>query len=239
MFIPTKQDIICSGPQNRRSPGFRAPALFTAVLVAMPLLFAQGPSQAADPAPAGWHVSQTSGDVRYRLSDSAGTPWIHAKIGSVITAQAQFETGADGRVTLIRDGDRIGRSPNSCILLPSAQASRKVTTIFQSVGIMLYKVKRRARALLVSGQPARRFEVRTPYLVTMVKGITFAISANSRGSAVNLIEGILDFTTPAGTVLTQILGGQIASVAKGAKGSISVIKTNGTGHKVFRSQRAI
>lgn len=75
--------------------------------------------------------------------------------------------------------------------------------------------------------------------MTIVKGTTFAVSADSRGAAVNLIEGILDVSTPAGGVVTQILGGQIASATKAAKGAISVIKTNGTGHKVIRSQRAL
>lgn len=122
----------------------RVPALFTASFMAVSVLFAQSPSLATDQAQSGCHISKTSDDVRYRLSDDPGTPWIHARAGAVITAQARFETGVDGRVTLIRNSDRIVMSPNSRILLPSAQASRKVTTVMQSVGVMLYKVKRRA-----------------------------------------------------------------------------------------------
>jgi hypothetical protein len=223
----------------RQGSGCRAPALLTAAFVAVSLLFVQSPSWAAKQAVSGWQISKTSGDVRYRLSDDSGTPWIQAKAGSVITTRVRFETGADGRITLIRDGDKIGMSPNSRILLPSAEESRKVTTIFQSVGIMLYKVQRRARALLVGGKRVGRFEVRTPYLVTMVKGTTFAVSTDNSGAAVNLIEGILDVSTSDGNVVTQILGGQIASVATATKGAISVIKINGTGQKVFRSQPAV
>ncbi|NQU72816.1 MAG: FecR domain-containing protein, partial [Rhodospirillales bacterium] len=206
MYFPIYPGTKQQDSMRHQGSRLRGSALLTAFFVAVTVLFAQSPSRAAEQTGSGWHIAKTAGDVRYRLSDSPATPWVNAKSGSVITAQALFETGSDGRVTLTRDGDRIGMSPNSRILLPSSQASRKVTTIIQSVGIMLYKVKRQARALLVSGQPARRFEVRTPYLVTMVKGTTFAISANSSGAAVNLIEGILDVSTPAGDVVTRILG---------------------------------
>ena len=220
----------CARCANRRR--WTAANLILAFALALPVIFLHRPSLAADAKPAGWTVVQAAGDARYRLSDMPGTPWLSVKAGTFVALQAQFETGTDGRVVLTREGDRITMSPNSRIVLPDAKPASTVTRVFQSFGIMLYKVRSRAGNVPVGGKHPRRFEVQTPYLVSTVKGTTFSISVTGNGSAVNLIEGILQVSTPDDAVSTQILGGQIASVAANAGNAISVIKIDGTGHKV-------
>ena len=215
---------------NRRR--WTAANLILAFALTLPVIFLYRPSLAADTKAVGWTVAQAAGDARYRLSDMPGTPWLSVKAGTFVSLQAQFETGTDGRIVLTREGDRITMSPNSRIVLPDAKPASTVTRVFQSFGIMLYKVRSRAGSVLVGGKHPRRFEVQTPYLVSTVKGTTFSISVTNSGSAVNLIEGILQVSTPDDAVSTQILGGQIASVAANAGNAISVIKIDGTGHKV-------
>src|SRR5262249_28465027 len=75
----------------------------------------------------------------------------------------------------------------------------------------------------VGPRPDRRFEVDAPYLVVLVKGKQFTITASYQGDSVAVTEGTVEVRTTAGGNAegTLISAGQTASVAAGG-GSLTV-----------------
>ena len=131
-----------------------------------------------------WTVQNVSGDARHTVggaeSPLAGGDRIG--IGSKVT------TAADARVVLARGAERMTMSPGSEIMIP-AETGNMVTRIMQNLGTLLLKVNKRSE---------QHFEVATPYLAAVVKGTTFTVNVDQNGSAVHVVEGLVqvsDFKT--------------------------------------------
>ncbi|MEX2615328.1 MAG: FecR family protein [Alphaproteobacteria bacterium] len=124
-----------------------------------------------------WTVQTVSGDARHTIgaTESPLAGGDQVGIGSKIT------TAAGARVILARGAERMTMSPGSEIVIP-AETGGMVTRILQNLGTLLLKVNNR---------PEQHFEVATPYLAAVVKGTTFTVSVDTNGSAVHVIEGLV------------------------------------------------
>jgi hypothetical protein len=81
-----------------------------------------------------------------------------------------------------------------------------ITRILQSIGSLVYEVEKR---------PQQRFEVETPYLVSVVKGTTFTISVTEREAVVSLEEGSLEILGKDGAHRGLMRPGEIARSKQG------------------------
>ncbi len=183
---------------------------FLFLLLALIGLFA-GPALAQNSLP--WTVQNVSGDARHTLggSESPLAGGDQVGIGSKVT------TAADARVVLTRGAERMTMSPGSEIVIP-ADTNGLVTRILQNLGTLLLKVNKR---------PEQHFEVATPYLAALVKGTTFTVSVDLNGSAVHVVEGLVQ--------VDDIRSGQSGLVRPGQTGVVPATPGGGlqiSGNKV-------
>ena len=153
-----------------------------------------------------WTVRSSSGDV------SAATVgpdnWRSIKTGKTLTAPFSIRTAATGQAILIRGDDTLLVAPQSVIEVRAASHSDAglITRILQSIGSLVYQVEKR---------PQQRFEVKTPYLVSVVKGTTFTISVTEREAVVSLEEGSLEILGKDGAHRGLLKPGEIARSKQG------------------------
>ncbi len=128
-----------------------------------------------------WRINTLSGMARF--SDAtAEQSWRTAAQGEILRSPFRVETGQDGHVVLVNDGDVVTVKANSRIEITGGVAG-PLTKILQSIGNILYQV--------VPGMD-RKFEVHTPYLVSVVKGTTFAVQVTKEFATISLIEGLVE-----------------------------------------------
>lgn len=129
-----------------------------------------------------WRADFAEGSVT--ASSAAGDRGEARKIESGERLQAPFTvtTGADGQVTLSREGDRVsvGANARAKILTDRNSGAGVATRVQQRRGSVLYRVRHRH---------GDRFEVETPFLASVVKGTTFNVSTDESSSTVALMEG--------------------------------------------------
>ena len=153
-----------------------------------------------------WTVRSSSGEV------SVATPgpdnWRSIKTGQTLTAPFSIRTAATGQAILIRGDDTLLVAPESVIEVRATRRSDAglVTRILQSIGSLVYQVEKR---------PQQRFEVETPYLVSVVKGTTFTISVTEREAVVSLEEGSLEILGKDGARRGLLKPGEIARSKQG------------------------
>ena len=154
-----------------------------------------------------WTVQSSSGDV------SAATTgldnWRSIKPGQTLTAPFGIRTAATGQAILIRGDDTLLVAPKSVIEVRAASHSDAglITRILQTIGSLVYQVEER---------PRQRFEVETPYLVSVVKGTRFTISVTEHETLVSLEEGSLEVLSNDGTHRGLMKPGEIARSKQGA-----------------------
>ncbi|MFQ5617585.1 MAG: FecR domain-containing protein, partial [Rhodospirillales bacterium] len=152
-----------------------------------------------------WTVTQTSGNVQYRMGGTAPTGWQALPVGAVLGAAAEVRTGASSRALLTHRGTTLTVSPESALTLPGSERPKGVYRVFQSLGTLLYRIKERAAAMAA-------FEVETPYLVAVVKGTVFTVNASADGAAVHLTEGIVDVQPTLGGIGATLTPGRTARI---------------------------
>lgn len=158
--------------------------LLTAGLAFSVSLSAAGPSGSER-----WQVDTVTGQVTVSAAQQA--PGRALASGESLQAPFTVTTGTDGQATLSRRGDRVSVGPDSStrVLSDRRQDAGATTRVEQSKGSVLYRVRTRQKD---------RFEVQTPFLVSVVKGTTFNVNTDASGSTVALMEG---------SVLVQSLDG--------------------------------
>jgi len=156
-----------------------------------------------------WGVQSSSGDVFTTPGGTDGQRRLET--GQLLTAPFSIRTGPTGQVTLVRGDDAVLVSPGSELEVQAATQSEAglVTRILQSIGSLVYQVEKRAK---------QRFEVETPYLVSVVKGTTFTISVTKRDAVVSLQEGSLEILGIDGSHRALMEPGEIARTIQGARG---------------------
>jgi ferric-dicitrate binding protein FerR (iron transport regulator) len=156
--------------------GSRAALLFALFLGAV----APGALVAKDPA---WKAVAASGLVETSSAlDSAD--WRKVTRGDGVAALAAVRTGRAGRVTLTRGADILMIDPQSILILP---ASADASTVEQRSGSVLYEV---------DGRLKPDFKVVTPYLVAGVKGTSFVVTVDHRGTSVAVRHGVVEVVDP-------------------------------------------
>lgn len=130
-------------------------------------------------------------DRAWNVESHAGTVWVkQAALQPValnpnesLRAGSTIETGADGRVVLVRGDESIIISPRTSLALPEQNDNGMATTILQSFGTILLQVEKRAK---------QHFEVETPFLAAVVKGTKFTVTVDQSGAAVHVVEGAVE-----------------------------------------------
>ena len=154
-----------------------------------------------------WTVQSSSGDVS--AATTGPDNWRNIKPGQTLTAPFSIRTAATGQAVLIRGDDTLLVAPESVIEVRAARRSDAglITRILQSIGSLVYQVEKR---------PQQRFEVETPYLVSVVKGTRFTISVTEREAVVSLEEGSLEVLSKDGSHRGLLKPGEIARSKQGA-----------------------
>ena len=192
--------------------------VLAAFMVGLALLSTGRPAAAADPAvgAGAWLAEEIRGTVLIRAAGEAAATWQPLQAATPIAGQSEIATGSDGVAVLDNGVDQIRLTPNSRLVLP-AEDEGLMTVIRQSLGKIFFDIGPR---------PDRSFEVDAPYLVVLVKGTQFTVSANYLGDSVAVTEGTVEVRASAGGDAsgTLIGAGQIASV--GAGGSSIGVESN-------------
>ncbi len=169
-----------------------------------------GSAAAADSAvgAGAWLAEEVRGTVLVRAAGEAASGWQPLQAATQIAGQSEIATGTDGVAVLDNGVDQIRLAPNSRLVLPPDAEEGLLTVIQQSLGKIFFEVGPR---------PDRSFEVDAPFLVVLVKGTQFTVTANDLGDSVEVKEGTVEVRTTAGrdSAGTLISAGQTASVVAG------------------------
>ncbi|WP_174293455.1 FecR domain-containing protein, partial [Sphingomonas bacterium] len=183
-------------------PGYVAKAA-----IALGLCTASGSAMAQSLA---WQVTEVSGSVTIRH----GSDQHPATRGAVLQPGDALLTAAGGRAVMVHEKDFVTLAGNSRATVPgAAEQASGFTKLLQDLGNAVYKIEKR-------GVP--HFGVTTPYLAAVVKGTTFSITVDGRGSNLQVVEGAVEVTTPDGGARDLILPGGVASVAAGDRFRLTV-----------------
>jgi hypothetical protein len=184
------------------------------------------PPQVAAGQPADWRVlSVTNAEIRL-----PGGGWQPMDGNTLLVAGAEIRVAAAGRAVLESEGDQLTLSPNSRMKLPAGAEARD-QSVLQSVGTIVYKIRKRARQLLqgvsTGAQPLAPgetpFKVGTPYLAAVIKGTTFSVNVSAQGAALHVTEGLVEAISASTGERGLVRPGQTARVGSlpGAALSIS------------------
>ncbi len=173
-----------------------------------------------------WVVTQTSGDVQYRMGGKAAPEWRALRAGAVLSAAAEIRTGRGGRALLTHQSTSLTISPESRVGLPGTERPNGVYRVLQSLGTFLYRIKERAAGMAT-------FEVQTPYLlVAVVKGTVFTVNASANGAAVHLTEGLVDVQPTLGGTGATLTPGDTARITA-VPGADVIVKGHYVGKRSF------
>ena len=126
-----------------------------------------------------------------------------------------METGVDGALTLARGADIVEMDADTTLEFPEA-LSGGVTEIIEHIGEAFFSVETR---------PARTFQVRSAYMVTLVKGTAFTVSVSDAGATVDVSDGVVEVSSPSSNERLDVPAGQAARIAATSGASISVGKS--------------
>lgn len=180
-------------------------------LVWLLVFFSLGLSEAhadSDSMPKYWTVMEASGGVNIKATSGLE---LSTQAGTKLDPPFTILTGANGRAVITHGQDKLTVSPNSKSTVPEPAGTGQITRIQQALGSVLYHVQHRI---------TDRFEVDTPYLVSVVKGTTFNINVTSDASTVALIEGRLQVYTPDKKFELILKPGQAATKSRQNEGII-------------------
>ena len=174
-------------------------AIVALALLALHVSFAPA-ARAGEPAGT-WQVTAVSGSARLRHGLD---PWQGVATGATVAPGTMIETGADARVVLKSAKDIVTLAPNSRVAVPAAKATSGLTDFLQSVGTILFDIEH---------NPARHFEVDTPYLAAVVKGTAFSVTVRPDGGAVQVTRGAVQVASSRSPDIALVRPGQIARVS--------------------------
>ncbi len=147
----------------------------------------------------GWRATQVAGEVRIEIAGNSAVP---LTLAMTIESDALIETAASGSATLVRGEDRVVVAPNSRLRLPIDNANG-FTRIIEEVGQLFFQVGKKT---------APHFRVDTPLLAATVKGTSFTVTVDHKGTSVQVREGLVLVENSATTDTTYVAAGRSASV---------------------------
>jgi hypothetical protein len=131
----------------------------------------------------------------------------------------EVETGANDAATFALVNSVIEVSPNSLmrIVAPENQNVGMVQRVLQQAGSSLFRVHR---------GPMDRFQVETPFLVSVVKGAVFNVLVRDDGATVSLQEGRLQVNSLDARQTVDLAPGAVAFA--GRDGALKLLKVEVT-----------
>lgn len=154
-------------------------------------------------AAASWRVVEVAGAVR------TGGPGLMPSVpapSSTIAEGGWIETGADGKIAMVRGADEVKVNPNSRILFFTTKAAGD-PAILQSVGAVAYAA---------SGP---HLTIATPYLIAApVNKSKFTVEVADGTASVAVTTGTVEVT--AGAITVPVQAGHIGKAA-GGPGAVS------------------
>ena len=155
-------------------------------------------------------VSALKGDVRA----AAGDHPIAIRSGDTLQPPISLKVGADGAIELQQGLTTISATANSDLDIPkSTDPAETLEKLVQSHGNVYYSVAKR---------PSHKLNVETPFLVAVIKGTKFNVSASDASSTVSLLEGNIEIHGGVGDVL-DLKAGQMA-VRSNERPAVQVIQ---------------
>jgi len=173
------------------------------MMTALLMLVLGASALAAAPGPEPIVVVAVDGDVSISTNGAART----VQPGTVIAPPVTILTGGDGHVELRQGATTVSIASDTRVELPAtASADGLIERVSQPRGNVVYEVARR---------PGRKLRIETPYLVAVIKGTRFNVSAQDENATVSLFEGRLEIWTPDDSDVVQLNAGEIATRGRG------------------------
>lgn len=137
------------------------------------------------------------------------------KAGTVLELPATVQTGRDGAIDLRQGETSVSVGPDTLLEFPALEkAGGPIDRIVQPRGNAFYSIGKRG---------PRKLRVETPYLVGVVKGTQFNVSAQDSKTTISLFEGLLEIRAADDSSVVDIKAGEIATRSL-ADPSIGVLK---------------
>ena len=178
--------------------------LIAFVLAAVALFLTSAPALAADPV---WTVSDASGPVVV----VAPTGRSAAKRGVTLRPGWAVETGRSGRAVLVRGQEFVTVAPASRVVVPLQRDG--LVQIAMDWGRALFQIEKKSTP---------HFGVRTPVLAAVVKGTTFRVTADAKGSKVEVLEGLVEVSNTDGSERQMVPANTRAEVLANGTGHVSL-----------------
>lgn len=160
-------------------------------------------------------VVSTKGEVHITVNGAAR----NVRAGGVLELPATLRTGRDGNVELKQGATTVSVGPETLLEFPALEKhGAPIDRIVQPRGNAFYNIGKRE---------GRKLRVETPYLVGVIKGTQFNVSAQDEATTISLFEGLLEVRATDDSDVVDLKAGEIASRKRGDK-SISVIKMDGS-----------
>jgi FecR protein len=177
----------------------RTTSILPAMMTVLLMLVLSASAAAAAPRPEPIVVVAVDGDV----SISRGGATLTVQPGTVIAPPVTILTGGDGHVELRQGATTVSIASDTRVELPATtSADGLIERVSQPRGNVVYEVAKR---------PGRKLRIETPYLVAVIKGTRFNVSAQDEGATVSLFEGRLEIWTPDDSDVVQLSAGEIAT----------------------------
>lgn len=172
------------------------------------------PSLAQGTADQIWRFAVVVGEVRARpLFSEPSRGWVSVVNGDRVGAGSRIETGDRSHALITNGRDSMTLQENTMLTLP-AIGERGAVVIRQRSGTVSYDVGRR-NAQTGNFLPGTRlreaFQIRTPFLATLVKGTKFIITVSDEEETFEVIEGVVGITDFTTARITNIRPRQIAT----------------------------
>jgi FecR protein len=182
---------------RRHEPLFRGLLLVSALLCAISSAAEQG---ADDRAPL--VVASLEGDVHAHTNNHD----VLLKVGGTLALPISLQVGADGAIELHQGLTVISAAANSRLDIPkSNDASQTLEKVMQTQGNVYYNVAKR---------PTHKLNIETPFLVAVIKGTRFNVSATEKAATVSLLEGSIEIKGGTGEPI-DLQAGQMATGTRG------------------------
>ena len=178
--------------------------LIAFVLAAVALFLTSAPAVAADPV---WTVSDTSGPVVIVAPSGRSA----AKRGVTLRPGWAVETGRSGRAVLVRGQEFVTVAPASRVVVPVQRDG--LVQIAMDWGRALFQIEKKSTP---------HFGVRTPVLAAVVKGTTFRVTADAKGSKVEVLEGLVEVSNTDGSERQMVPANTRAEVLANGAGHVSL-----------------
>ena len=195
--------------------------LFLLTLLAMPI--------SLNAMPWGWLVQKSSGKANYQ---TAQLPLSPLRKGQVVNRGDTVRTGANGKVLLVRNAESVFIGPYSIATIASLATPGMRTTVLLHKGQVDLTVRTKTRP---------HFSVETPYLVAVVKGTKFKVTASPSRSEVTVSEGRVRVKSLRTGKFVDVDAGQRAVVDRSGaltlsgKGKLASVKSAAPGSSVAAS----